>query len=165
MATTSKEKLAVGAALAAAIVALVLMTVPTVGGPVVGDKLELTKDATTMTLDVYGALVQLVTLLFGAVAFLVTYQLRKGATPRPSSWAVLAAAVVFLLGALAQGFLGRELLLRMIGSNLINLDAAPLRNGRLALYVFVLLGAAGIGWFALDITLAATPVGPTMEDK
>lgn len=142
------------AAAAAGICFVAVLLVISQSHGLVGFTVEQEKDVLSLTLDSYSRLIDLVTAAFGAVAFLMTYQSKRGALTHPRAWACLAAGLVFLLGALIQGLIGRELLLRMIGENLVYLDMAGLRLGRALMYAQTVMGSGFIGWFALDVALS-----------
>lgn len=109
------------------------------------------RGAVDMILETYQAYSELVVLAFGVVAFLATYQLKKGVTPTRESWSSLAAGLVLFAGALGSALLGIDAILRMIGNNAIDLGLNALMYARWAMYGFLVAGLVFVGRFAVNV--------------
>jgi hypothetical protein len=131
--------------------------------PVRGDPVdpEQVREIVATMLDTYGALTQLISASFGAVAFLVAFQQQNRVPIVLRTWALLALGLAFLGGALMLSLLGSEALLVMIERNAVDLGAPALRYGRWATYALLLVAAAFLGLFALDVS--ASPPGAPAE--
>ncbi len=122
-----------------------------------GQKLDGLADEVKLVLDSYGDLTRLVTTAFGALAFLVTYQQKRRALVSTRAWALLAAGIAFLLGALVLSLLGGETVLSMVGRNAVDLGLPALAFARWATYACLVAAAAFLGFFALDVAVAPAP--------
>ena len=116
--------------------------------------------AIELALNAYTDIVGLALAAFGAVAFLVTIQQKKGANLGTRPWELLGLALAALLGSLLFALLGRETVLGMIGNNSVDLALPALTTGRWITYALLLAAASLLGFFALDVMLAPPPPDP-----
>lgn len=120
--------------------------------------LEQLMEPIKLLMDANSALVQLATASFAAIAFLVTFTHERGVALGTQAWVLLAAALLFLLGALMSALLARETLLVMLSRNAISISDAPgLVYGRWGFYFFFVLAAMCIGFFAVEVAVSPPP--------
>ena len=111
------------------------------------------REAVDLYLRTYQDFTKLIVGVFAAVAFLVSYQLKKGMVPTNWSWAALAGGLVCLVGAMGAALLGTDTLLHMVGRNSIDLSLQGLTLTRWWMLIFLLLGVGSIGLFAVNVVL------------
>lgn len=108
-------------------------------------------EAVKASIESYESLIKLVIATVGVVAFLVTYHKDRSVPLTRRAFALLAAAMIFLVGALFCALFGNELIFVMVGRNAIDLSLPALAVARRSLYLLLFLAAATIGLFALEV--------------
>jgi hypothetical protein len=115
-------------------------------------------------LENYSKFIDFIVTSFGAVAFLITYQMKSGAIINSRSWALLMAGLVMLAGSLIFCFLGREQLLAMVAHNAIDFTLPGLRYGRWFSYICLVSAALLVGFFTLEVALSPKKDPPISTD-
>jgi hypothetical protein len=105
----------------------------------------------TTTMSSFAGTIELITAAFGVIAFLVTYQQKQGNSLPKRAWGILISSVIVLSGGLLLCMFGKELMLKMLAENLVSLDYWPLIYSRWGAYGCLVISAALISFFTLEL--------------
>jgi hypothetical protein len=114
------------------------------------------REAVKIILDQYNGAITLTTTSFGAIAFLITLQKEKAPAVSLRVWQSVFASIALLVFALLASIIGREQIMMMVTHNAVDLNLPTLTLLRWISYVFLMLAAVIIMFFAFEVTLAPT---------
>jgi hypothetical protein len=123
-------------------------------------------EATKLTLESYGDLIQLLSASFAVVPFVIGYQSQRRAHVPAAAWFRLSVGVLLLGTALLLALLGRERILTMVARDAVNLGADNLLYLRWASYTSFTLAAVLVSSFAVSAFNAeVTPPLPPLDEE